>query len=97
MRPIDVPVAYKRKVSIMVSEEYQTLLRPYLVTAFTSVEWPTGFTPRLLLAVKLHKQAVKQVHHDHGIADPRTKNPDMLKIIETFAPVPEAIVISFGS
>lgn len=62
------------------------LLEPHVATAFGSVEWPKGFTPRILLATKLHKQAIEKVHHEHGIADPRSKNPGILKIIEVFAP-----------
>ncbi len=76
---------------------YNILLEPYLAATFEAADWPVGFTPRLLLAVKLHRQAVDQVYREHGVADPRAKNPDMLKIIDAFAPEPESNVTSFGS
>ena len=86
MRPINIPEAYRRKVTAMKTQEYERLLEPYLVAAFASVDWPAGFTPRLLLSVKLHKKAIAQLYRDHGVADPRTKNPDMVKIMDRFIP-----------
>lgn len=71
----------------MTEGHYMKLLEPILAVKFGAVEWPTGFTARLMLAVKLHKQAVQQVYNDHGVDDPRTTNPDMLKIIDRLAPV----------
>jgi len=94
-RPIDIPTAYARKVMLMTEGRYLELLDPYLIAAFGSVDWPSGFTPRLLLAVRLHKGATDQLRRDHGISDPRTKNPDMLKIIERYASHPENNVTSF--
>ena len=70
----------------MKAQEYEKRLEPYLVAAFASVDWPSGFTPRLLLSVKLHKKAIAQLYRDHGVADPRTKNPDMLKIMDRLIP-----------
>lgn len=86
VRPMDVPSVFKRKIRLMTEQRYLELLEPYLVAAFGSVDWPEGFTPRILLATKLHKQAMEDVRRDHDVADPRTKNPDIMKIIETFAP-----------
>ena len=74
-RLIDVPRAYQRKINQLNEQRCTDLLEPYLAITFGQVDWPSKFTPRLLLAVKLHKQAVAQVHRDHGIADPRTKTP----------------------
>jgi len=73
----------------MNEQRYLELLEPHLKTTFGSVEWPTGFSARILFAVKLHKQAVQQVQDDLGIADPRTKSPNITQIIEKFAPDPE--------
>ena len=83
---MDVATVYRRKVKLMEEARYNRLLEPVLVELFDAVDWPTGFTARLLLAVKLHKQAVQQVYNDHGVDDPRTTNPDMLKIIDRLAP-----------
>lgn len=95
---MDVKAVYKRKVTLMIDARYNQLLEPILVERFGAVDWPTEFTPRLFLAVKLHKQAVEQVARDFGIADPRTRNPNMLQMIERFAPDPAsaASVIAFG-
>lgn len=73
------------------THRYNQLLEPILVEKFGAVDWPTGFTPRLLLAVKLHKCAVAQLQRDHGIADPRTVNPDILAMIDKFAPSPDNV------
>lgn len=73
----------------MNEQRYLELLEPHLKTTFGSVEWPIGYSARILFAVKLYNQAVQQVQDDHGVADPRTKNPDIMKIIEKFAPDPE--------
>ena len=86
MRPINIPEAYRRKVAAMKTQEYEKLLEPYLVAAFASVDWPAGFTPRLLLSVKLHKKAIAQLYREHDVADPCTKNPDMVKIMDRFIP-----------
>ena len=71
---------------MMMTTEYEKLFEPYLVAAFAAVDWPSGFSARLLLAVKLHKDAVGQLENEHGIADPRSKNPNILKIIERLVP-----------
>lgn len=73
----------------MNEQRYLELLEPHLKTTFGSVEWPIGYSARILFAVKLYNQAVQQVQDDHGVADPKTKNTDILKIIEKFAPDPE--------
>lgn len=86
IRLIHIPTVYNRKVKLMTEDRYVQLLEPILGEKFRAVDWPTGFTARLLLAVKLHKQAVQQVYNDHGVDDPRTTNPDLLKIIERLAP-----------
>ncbi|MEP4856332.1 MAG: hypothetical protein ABJV60_04675, partial [Lentilitoribacter sp.] len=78
-------------------KRYEELLEPYLKTTFGSVEWPIGFSARILLVTKLHKQAIQQVQVDHGVADPRVKNPDIMKIIEKFAPDPENNVTTWES
>ncbi len=97
IRQFHVPTVFKRKLRLTEEHRYNQLLEPYLVAAFEAADWPMGFTPRLLLAVRLHRKAVDQVNREHGIPDPRTKSPDMLKIIEAFAPQPESNVTSFGS
>lgn len=86
-RLMDIPTVYRRKVRLMTEDRYVQLLEPILIEKFGAVEWPTGFTPRLLLAVRLHKDAVAELQSVHGIADPRTKNPEMLKIIERLVPL----------
>jgi hypothetical protein len=86
-RPMDIPTSYKRKVRLMTEDHYMQLLEPLLVEKFAAVDWPTGFTPRLLLAVRLHRDAVAELERVRGISDPRTTNPDMLKIIERLVSV----------
>lgn len=86
MQPIDIPEAYRRKIAMTVTAEYQALLEPYLVAAFASVDWPHGFTSRLLQAVKLHRKAVADLYFDKGITDPQTKNPNMVKIMGRIVP-----------
>lgn len=86
IRPMDVSAVFKRHIKFMTEQRYTALLEPYLATAFRSVEWPTGFTPRLLLAVKLHKQAVAQLQSDQGVVDPRTKKSNILAMIDKFVP-----------
>ena len=71
---------------------YNQLLEPYLVAAFVAANWPAKFTPRLLLAVKLHRAAVDQLYREQGFADPRVKNPDMLALIDKFAPSPHNVI-----
>ena len=88
-RPLNIPDAYKRKVIMLMTKEYEALLEPYLASAFAAADWPSGFTPRLLLAVKLHTAAVKLLKAELGISDPRTKNPDMVKMMDRHAPCAE--------
>lgn len=68
------------------TQKYEALLEPYLVAAFEAADWPKGFTPRLLLSVELHGKAVQKLNRDHNITDPRSKNPDMVKIMAEHAP-----------
>ena len=88
-RPLDIPEAYKRKVMVLKTTKYEALLEPYLADAFAAADWPSGFTPRLLLAVKLHGGAVRLLNAELGITDPRTKNPDMVKMMDRHAPCAE--------
>ncbi|MEP1637257.1 hypothetical protein [Ascidiaceihabitans sp.] len=67
-------------------QDYETRLEPYLIATFASADWPEGFTPRLLLSVKLYRKAVQDLNQDADIADPRTKNPDIVKIMDKYAP-----------
>ena len=83
---MDIPTVYNRKVKLMTEDRYLEMLEPILIEKFGAVEWLTGFTPRLLLAVRLHKDAVAELQRVHGIADPRTNNPDMLRLIERLVP-----------
>lgn len=95
-RLMDIPTVYERKVKLMTEDRFMQLLEPILVEKFGAVEWPTGFTPRLLLAVRLHKDAIAEIQKNHCIADPRTQNPDMLQIIERLAPSadPGSVVVN---
>ncbi|SPH19589.1 hypothetical protein ASD8599_00324 [Ascidiaceihabitans donghaensis] len=88
-RPLNIPEAYKRKVMMLMTQEYEALLEPYLSDAFAAADWPSGFAPRLLLAVKLHRGAVRLLNAEMGISDPRTKNPDMVKMMDRHAPCAE--------
>jgi hypothetical protein len=99
IRPMDVPTIFKRKVKLMTDQRYADLLEPYLVAKFDAADWPVKFTARLLLAVKLHKAAVDQLYQEHGIADPRTTNPDIISMIGRLAPsaVVEAYILSVNS
>jgi hypothetical protein len=81
----------------MEEARYLEMLDPYLTAAFGSADWPTGFTPRLLLAVQLHNGAVSLLHEELGITDPRTKMPKMLEVIGQYAPDPENNVTSFAT
>ena len=74
---------------MLMTREYEILLEPYLASAFAAADWPCGFTPRLLLAVKLHKGAVQLLNAELGISDPRTKNPNMVKMMDRHAPCAE--------
>ena len=85
IRAFNLPELYKRKVRLTVEQRYEELLEPYLVTAFNEADWPVKFTPRLLLAVKLHKSAVDKLRQEHGIVDPRTTNPDIIAIMGRLA------------
>ena len=74
---------------MLMTQEYEALLEPYLADAFAAADWPIGFTPRLLLAVKLHRGAVRLLNAELGISDPRTKNPDMVRMMDRYAPSAE--------
>lgn len=69
---------------MMTEQRYLELLDPYLIVAFEPIDWPTAYTARLLIAVKLHKQAAGELYRDLGIADPRTKLPDMTKVMDRY-------------
>jgi hypothetical protein len=97
IRQFHVPTVFKRKLRMTTEFRYNELLEPYLADVFGAVSWPIGFTPRLLLAVQLHDQATRLLRCESGIADPRTKKPDMLKIMETFAPDPDNNVTNFAN
>lgn len=86
IRQFHVPTVFRRKLRLTEVHRYNQLLEPYLVAAFDAANWPAQFTPRLLLAVKLHRAAVDQLYREQGIADPRVKNPDMLKLMERLVP-----------
>ena len=88
-RPLNIPEAYNRKLMMLMTQEYEALLEPYLADAFAAADWPSGFTPRLLLAVKLHRCAVRLLNAELGITDPRIKNPDMVKMMDRHAPCAE--------
>lgn len=94
--PIDVPKIFHRLVQMKAVREFDRLIDPYLTKAFHDVEWPTGFTPRLLLGVKLYRTCVVRLCHEQNVIDPRTKNPNVLKIIERYAPDPENNVTPFA-
>ena len=86
VRPIDIPKMYHRKVQTIEIAEYEKLLEPYLVKAFADIAWPTSFTGRILIAVRLHKRCVDQVHMDHGIVDPRNRRPDIVAMMNRLVP-----------
>lgn len=86
VKPIDIPTMYRRKVHALEIAEYEDLLEPYLVKAFADIAWPDSFTGRILIAVRLHKRCVDQVHMDHGIVDPRDRRPDMVVMINRLVP-----------
>ena len=78
---IDIPKMYYRKVHVMEIAEYEKLLEPYLINAFADIAWPDSLTGRILIAVRLHKRCVDQLHIDHGVVDPRNKRPDIIATI----------------
>lgn len=84
--PIDVPTAFHRIVHIKAVREFDRLLDPYLTHAFNEVEWPSRPTPRLLLGVRLYRQCVERLCREQNVVDPNTKNPNVLKMIERYAP-----------
>jgi hypothetical protein len=94
MKPIDIPRMYHRKVHAIEIAEYETLLKPYLVKAFADIAWPDSFTGRILIAVRLHKQCVDQVHMDHGIVDPSDRRPDMVAMINRLVPSAPVTLLS---
>lgn len=81
VKPIDIPRMYHRKVHAIQITQYEELLEPYLVEAFSGIDWPDSLTGRILIAVRLHKRCVDQVHIDHGVDDPRDRQPDIVAII----------------
>jgi hypothetical protein len=86
IRQFHVPTVFKRKLRLTEEHRYNELLEPYLIEAFADVDWPDGLGGRLLIAVRLHKRCVDQLHIDHGIADPRERNPDMVAVINRLVP-----------
>ncbi|MCG7493307.1 hypothetical protein [Thalassobius sp. Cn5-15] len=86
MRPIDITKMYRRKVHTMEVAEYEDLLEQYLVDAFADIAWPDSLTGRILIAVRLYKRCVDQVHIDHGVADPRDRQPDIIAVINRLVP-----------
>lgn len=66
--------------------EYEDLLEPYLVDAFADIAWPDSLTGRILIAVRLYKKCVDQVHIDHGAVDPRDRQPDIIAVINRLVP-----------
>jgi hypothetical protein len=82
IRQFHVPTVFRRKLRLTEEHRYNQLLEPYLVAAFEAADWPVKFTPRLLLAVKLHRAAVDQLYREQGISDPRVKNPDIIAMID---------------
>ncbi len=90
--PIDVPTAFHRIVHMKAVQEFDRLLDPYLTQAFNEVEWPSRPTPRLLLGVKLYRQSVERLCREQNVVDPRTKNPNVLKMIDRYAPDQESNV-----
>lgn len=86
MQPLNIPEEYRRRLQTLTIQNYEAHLEPYLTKAFAAIDWPEGFTPRLLLAVQLHRKAVQDLSRDHDISDPRKKNPDMVKIMDRFIP-----------
>ena len=86
VKPIDIPKMYHRKVRTMEIAEYEDLLESYLVKAFADIAWPDSLTGRILIAVRLYKRCVDQLHIDHGVVDPRDKRPDIVAIIDRLVP-----------
>ena len=66
--------------------KYEDLLEPYLVDAFADISWPDSLTGRILIAVRLYKRCVDQVHIDHGVTDPRDRQPDIIAVINRLVP-----------
>lgn len=94
VKPIDIPAMYRRKVHAMEIAEYEDLLEPYLVKAIADIAWPTSFTGRILIAVRLHKRCVDQVHRDYGVVDPRNRRPDIVAIINRLVPSAPVTLLS---
>lgn len=86
VRPIDITKMHHRKVHTMEVAEYEDLLEPYLVDAFADISWPDSLTGRILIAIRLYKRCVDQVHIDHGVADPRNRQPDIISVINRLVP-----------
>ena len=86
VRPIDITKMYHRKVQAMEIAEYEDLLEPYLVDAFANIAWPDSLTGRILIAVRLYKRCVDQVHIDHGVVDPRDRQPNIIAVINRLMP-----------
>jgi hypothetical protein len=86
MRPIDITKMYHRKVQAIEIAEYEGLLEPYLIDAFADIAWPDSLTGRILIAVRLYKRCVDQVHIDHGVVDPRDRQPDIIAVINRLVP-----------
>lgn len=96
IKPIDIPTAYYRKVHTLEKARYEELLEPYLTVAFGAVDWPAGLGGRLLIAVRLHKKCVDQVHSDHGIRDPRSTKPDFIALLDRLVGrTPDTVVRPF--
>ena len=85
-KPLDINRMYHRKVHIMKVAEYENLLKSYLVEAFADIAWPDSLTGRLLIAVRLYKRCVDNVHIDYGVIDPRDHQPDVVAVINRLVP-----------
>lgn len=92
--PIDIPKMYHRKVHVMEITEYEELLEPYLIKAFADIAWPDSLTGRILIAVRLHKRCVDQLHIDHGVVDPRDRGPEIIAMINRLVPSAPAPLMS---
>ncbi len=84
VRPINIPVIYKRKKRMIAEARYDEIMQPYVDAAFSGLDWPESLSARLLLGVKTYRKCAVQCERDTGHANPRDGVPDILKLIHQY-------------
>lgn len=84
VRPLNIPVLYKRKKRMIAESRYDEIMKPYVDAAFRKIDWPDSPTGRILLAVKTYRACAAQCERETGYANPRHSTPDIFKLMDQF-------------